>query len=250
MRKMKLSLIPAMAVALSVGVAEAATFNVTGVTGQWTSVETTWTTNGLSSVGGAAISWGIPAGPAGQSGYSFTGHAPSGPLAQDVVFDVGTLTHQNQPIIAGTSIIGASLKVTFDLLIDGHKAKIVSLFDFGHLETPNGATPCADGGQNGVGVNTAGCADRVTAKTNFGSSESYIIDGMEYFVDVTGFLANGVPLTEFWTTEGKINTAILQARFTAKPAELPAPVPLPATGLMLIAGMGSLGAFRAWRRKA
>ena len=242
--------IPAVAVAgaLSLGMAEAATLNITGVTGQWTSVQTEATTTNLSDLGSSAISWGTPDGPAGQSGYSFTGHAPSGSLTRDVVFDVGTLTHQNQPITAGTSILGATLTVTFDLLIDGTTAQIVSLFDFGHFETPNEANPCADGGLYGVGVNSAGCADRVTARTNLASSGAYIVDGIEYFFDVTGFLADGTPLTEFWTTEGQTNTAILQARFTAKPADLPAPVPLPATGLLMIAGMGGLAAFRARRQ--
>jgi hypothetical protein len=250
MRMVKFISISAVAVAcaLSLGMAEAATLNITGVTGQWTFVQTTATTSNLSGLGSSAISWGTPVGPAGQSGYSFTGHAPSGSLMQEAVFDVGTLTHQNQPIAAGTSVLGATLTVTFDLLIEGTTAQIVSLFDFGHFETPNEANPCADGGPYGVGVNSAGCADRVTARTNLASSEAYVVDGIAYFFDVTGFLTDGTPMTAFWTTEGRRNTAILQARFTAKPTDLPAPVPLPATGLLMIAGMGTLAAFRARRQ--
>lgn len=243
--------VPALAVggALSVGVAEAATLDITDVTGQWASVQTTATTSNLSGVGTSVISWGTPVGSDGQSGYAFAGQAPEGPLTEDVVFDVGTLTHQNQPIVSGTSILGAALTVTFDLLINGTATSIVSLFDFDHFETPNQANPCADGGVNGAGVNIAGCADRLTANTNFGSSESYIVDGIEYFFEVTGFLTDEGPLTEFWTIEGRTNTAILQARLTARPTDVPAPIPLPATGWLVIVGFGSLAALRARRRK-
>lgn len=244
--------IPALAgaCALSLGVADAATLTITGVTGEWNVVHTTATTTNLSGLGSSAISWGTGAGPAGQSGYTFTGNAPSGSLPQEVVFDVGTLTHQNQPIFSGTSILGATLTVMLDLLIDGTSAKIISLFDFDHFETANHAKVCANGGKNGVGVNIAGCADHMTAKTNLGSSESYVFSGVEYFLDVTGFLAEGSPLTGFWTIEGQTNTAILQARVMARPIGLPPPIPLPATGLLMIAGMGCLAAFSARHRKA
>jgi hypothetical protein len=234
--------------ALSFGVAEAATLNITGVTGQWTTVQKTATTVSLSDLGSTAISWGTATGPAGQSGYTFAGHTPSGSLMQNTVFDVGTLTHQNQPILSGTSILGATLAVIFDLTIDGTEARIVSVFDFDHFETLNEASPCADGGANGAGVNSAGCADRVTARTNPGSSDSFIIDDIEYFFDVTGFLVNSSPMTEFWTIEGQANTAILQARFTSNPTGLPASVPLPATGWLMALGMGGLAAFRPRRR--
>jgi hypothetical protein len=162
------------------------------------------------------------------------------------VFDLGTFTHRNQPIQAGTSITQATLKVFFDFMIDDDPLMTIisrsSTFVFKHLETPNGADPCADGGDNGVGVNVNGCADNVDPVTNPAFSEAFDVGGVTYLLDVTGFDIG----SSFWTVEGATNTATIQARFTAK--ENVAPIPLPAAGWLLLSALA--GAAALARRRA
>ncbi len=98
----------------------------------------------------------------------------------------------------------------------------------------------------GSGVNLNGCADRVTATTNVGSSASFTIGSDVYKFDITGFGPSTDPLRTFWTIEGQDNAVGLTARYTLE-SNLPA-VPLPAAGWLLAAGLGGLVAFG--RRKA
>lgn len=232
-------LMAAAAAALLAGAAEAGTISIVSVTGNWTGVTGGTNVNGL---GTGTVKWGTNIGN-GQSGYGFAGYAPSGPHAADTLFDIGLFTHFNKAIASGTSITGAVLDVAFTFTIDGGAAITRhSIFEFAHWETANGANPCANGGANGSGVNANGCADRVTPVTNPYFSEAFLIDGVKYVFDVTGFNFG----SSFWTREGATNSAVLQGRFTETNI---APVPLPAAGLMLLAGIAGLGA-AARRRTA
>lgn len=217
--------------------AQAGTISIQTVTGEWTGVTGGTNVNGLNT---NIVTWGASTGN-GQSGYRFVGLSPSGPHAPDTVFDLGTFTHFNRPIVSGTSITAAILKVAFTFSIDGGAAITRnSIFDFTHWETPNQANPCADTGSNGSGNNANGCADRVTPVTNPSFSESFLIGTTNYVFDVTGF--NFGP--SFWTKENSTNSAIIQGRIT----ETVAPVPLPAAGFALMAGLAGLGLV-ARRRK-
>lgn len=243
------------------GAAVAATVGVAGVSGTWT---TLMPPNGPTNVKGldtSAVSWGTPYGNSKkQSGYSFVG-AAAGEIETDKDFDLGTFTHNNFVINAGTSITGANLGIIIDLVIGDVTRVVNAAFSFDHWETKNNGESngrCADGGKRGAGVNAAGCADRVTINDNTSSSESFEIDGFMYILEITGFTVAGQFFSQFWTSENAENSAILKARFTlvgpatggggGEPIEQPSPVPLPAAGWMILSALGALAAMRATRK--
>lgn len=166
---------------------------------------------------------------------------------------MGQFTHHNFPISAGTAITSASLDVTFDFYLGSDSGNVMSRtsqFVFDHWETTNADSPCADGGANGVGVNGAGCADRVLPATNPSSSETFtVVEGdttHTYVFAVTGFDIG----SQFWTSENKSNHATLNAMFTHESYIQPAPVPLPAAAGLLVAGLGALSVAGRRRRRA
>lgn len=242
------------------GAALAATVAGDTVTGTWTSVETPDTAR-LNGVGTSQIRWGVGFRGGPQSGYGFAGEDLSGPTPLDTVFKIGTFTHSNRPILTlptgKSSIKGASLTVSIALNIGGSVTRtLTSVFDFEHWETNNNPGPgqaCANGAPNRTGLNVGGCADRVIATRNDGQSDSVQIGNLIYELDITGFLFNGQALTEFWTVEGRENSAILQGVVRTRdvgepPPPPPAPIPLPAAGWLMIAGLGGLAAAARRRR--
>ena len=246
-----------------VSMADAATVGVTSVGGSWTTTDPTDPV-GFSGRNTSAINWGTvhPTSLTGkQSGYSFVGEA-AGQIETGTDFKLGTFTHNNFVINAGTSINRADLSVAINLMIGGVSKAVSAAFNFNHFETFNtGETNglCANGGANRVegAVNSNGCADRVTITNNMSSNQSFEIDGILYILEITGFTIEGKLFSEFWTVEDAKNDAILNARFTqvgvVPPKEVeptPSPVPLPAAGWMMIAGLGALAAARARRRKS
>ena len=242
----------------SISAALAATVQVAGVNGSWTAL---LPPNGPTNVNGLntnTVKWGTPLGQ-NQSGYSFIGSA-AGVVETGADFDLGTFTHNNFVIRTGTSITGAGLGVAINLMIGGVSKAVNAAFNFDHLETvnlPARGSACANGAANGVGVNAAGCADRVTIKDNAASQQSFEIDGFLYILEITGFTVAGQLFSQFWTQENASNSALLRARITlVGPANgggegepTPSPVPLPAAGWMVLTGLGALAAARA-RRKA
>jgi len=252
------SLFAAAALALSAMPALSASVSVTDVDGTWGGPIPP-NVVGLSGVGTSTMSWGRPWTQGGaQSAYGFTG-SPVGLIETDVAFDLGVFTHFNNPIAirrANSSIRAAQLSVSIQIdLGDGAgPTQIDTVFDFLHDETRNsplgpqdplGGT-CANG-PNGVGVNVNGCADRVRLVRNDALSTEFTIDGVLYALDITGFLFEGSLLTEFWTQEEATNSAVLRGilRTVGTPPE--APVPLPAAGWLLIAGVGALALTRRRR---
>lgn len=248
MRKSLRILSAASVLTLVAVAAQAATLNVTNVSAAWSNV-----------IGGVAVTntmdgdvaelrWGTGA---NKSGYDFDPLSPSGPHSQDTAFNIGTFTHHNFPIDAGTAITGATLNVEFTFYLGsdmGTSYTRTSQFVFDHNETGNADDPCENGLPNSDPSNAGGCADLVTASTNPATSETFTItEGgvtRTYVFDVTGFNIGD----DFWTKENMSNTATLQAQFTYE--ENIAPVPLPAAAWLLMAGVGGFAAVGRRRRRS
>jgi hypothetical protein len=233
----------ATSLALSTVSVSAASVDLVSVSGIWTDANPA----GVTGEGTNLIQWGTPSGQPDQSGYLFDGAGASMNLLSNTDFDLGTFTHQNNPI-NGVVLSDAELTVSIGLSIDSGATEFVTaVFDFEHLETPNlpsSSNPdpsqtCANGLPNATGININGCADRVTATQNAAFSQSFVVDGDTYTFDFSGFLFNGDLLDEFWTRETVDNSAVLRARFTSVAA-----VPLPAAGLLMLAALGGLGLAR------
>jgi hypothetical protein len=213
------------------------TLQIDSVTGVWTSSVGGSNVNG---VGTNTLSWG---GGNPQSSYVFTGDAPPafGGILPGAVFDLGTFTHNNFPILLpAISMATLAVDVTGTLFLDGVNSgvfSIMSTFDFEHNETPN-SLPCDPTG-------ATICPDVVTLMLNEGASETIEIDGVSYILDITGFVVGGVLVDQYVTEENQENDAILQGRFREVTSVIPVPAALPLF-LSALAGFG----FMSRRRRA
>lgn len=194
----------------------------------------------------AQVRWGVDIGN-GRSGYNFTApgsvsfNVPLNGSSGDFV--VGGFEHVNFPVQA-PSISSVKLTYTADVDVDG-TVYVNKNFNwiFNHDETTNSLDPCPYGGANGQGVNINGCADRVQTEFN-ASSDIFDIGGVEYTLNIRGFLVDGIPVTQFLTREGAVNSAQILGQVTTYENA----VPEPASWAMMVAGFGLLGAGMRRRR--
>ena len=240
-------LLAAAAVTLAIA-HPASAVTITSVTGVWESANVSGGT--ASGVGTQSILWGNAPRGGGQSGYTFEGAQTPITTEIDEQFLLGTFTHVNNPIYANGPLLNdADLAVSFT--IAGSDETYRSVFEFDHSETPNNATTCADGQSHSAAINSNGCADGVTAVLNLEASQGFFVEGLEYVLDISGFLFDDTLLDIFWTREQSENTAGLQASYRlisddTPPSfdppfdDTPSEVPLPATGFLLLSAFAGL----------
>lgn len=202
----------------------------------------------------SSVKWGTPHSTNGngeKSGYDF---APKAPIVTglDTSFVLGEFAHNNYIINSGGAITAVDLKLTFDLKVEDDSSAmkllpgIEATFNFFHNETNNNADPCPAGG-SGL------CPDLVTVSNPSGTAGSFMLNGVEYSLFISGFSggnANANGSLSFLTNEKQRNTANLNAIVKASGtpvSEVPVPAALPLM-LSALGGLGFLGARR--NRKA
>lgn len=170
--------------------------------------------------GNEEITWGNPASDQGQSGYLFEGAAPAQfDVETGDIFSIGDFTHTNQPVWG--SITGAQLDITMDLMIGGVLlTEGLFSFSFLHDETSNNCDTSPT------------CSNDLVSFSNLTTSDSFLVDGIEYTLDLIGFSVDGVITTEFSTVEGQMNTAQLLGTFTSTES-----VPAPPAFVLLALGL-------------
>jgi hypothetical protein len=179
------------------------------------------TINNSGPAGGLSTArWGGGAQP---SGYDFASTTtPFNALTNGTPFSLGTFTHQNFPIPAGTSPTSIDLALTLGNIIN-----VNTTFSFTHNETSNTQSPATNPANN----------DLVTIANpivNF----PFTYAGDNYFFNLVGFSTDGgaTTTTSFSTVETQANTATLYARITTTAQSTP-----DAGSSLLLLGLSLLG---------
>lgn len=177
--------------------------------------------------GNESISWGIGA---AQSGYNFAASAPPMfDIETDTEFTLGSFSHANYPIQAGSAISAVNLNITMDLSVQEMAiGEGPFTFNFAHNETTNGCTPLPT------------CANDIVTFSNLVSSDTFLIGDAEYTLELLGFRYGDVFADSFSTVENQFNEAELIGIFRAPTTNVPEPGSL----ALLAVGLFAAGAVR------
>lgn len=205
--------------------ASAAMISVDNISGNWSDIVGG---ENVSGEGTNDIAWGTAANEQNpQSGYRFDAAATPINADLDSQFTLGDFTHLNYAIQSGGGIESAVLNLFLDVNIDGQVFDDALSFSFLHNETMNTGD---------------GCCDDVVTFSSLNTSESFIVDGTSYTLDLVGLHIGDSLESQFSTIENAENTAQLRGIFTA------AQVPEPST--IALFGLGLFGLAASRRRKA
>lgn len=153
------------------------------------------------------VRWGVPASGSGRSGLGFDGVATTVTSADP--FHVGTLSHFNFPINAGSGVEQVTMTVDVDVTVPAGTFGLSVPVPLTVDETPNNP-PCAYGPPNGP------CADAIAIGALGGdTSASQVLGDTRFTLSVVGFRdAAGNPTTQFISPEDGTNSAQLFAVLT------------------------------------
>ncbi|MCE8040285.1 retention module-containing protein [Halomonas sp. MCCC 1A11062] len=169
------------------------------------------TTSGSGSVtttsneSGIFIQWGGANG----SGYDFVyaeGLTGLGGVTTDSLFSLGTLTHNNFVISAGSKVLKTvDLDVSFKVMIDGVLTEVTTTIKLEHDETPNNKSPATHPDNDDI-VKILNPNEEITIQ----------VGDREYVLKIRGFLdANGNLVDTVYTTETKASSFELFAEIAS-----------------------------------
>lgn len=155
--------------------------------------------------GTSHFTWGVPAGKAAKSGYTFA-HPATAIALDGSEFTLGTLTHANRPL-KKPQALNVDLSVRLTLPAQGAAGTAEGAFTFRIRHRAASGAP---------GTPTAG-ADTVELSVTT-TTETITIDGSPYTMALTGFTTTAGPgllTSEFASPDGGTKTVTVRARMIA-----------------------------------
>ncbi len=207
----------ALAALLLSGATHAAVIQVNAVDAYWSDVVGSATGEGTEE-----LRWGVTSGE--QSGFRFDASAPPAiTVSTDSPFSLGSFTHFNFPIAVNTGIDSARLNISALLNIGGTLLSEGPFnFQFDLEETINSCSPQPT------------CANDRVSFLNLATSDTFIVAGITYTLELLGFHQGGSYTTDFSTQEYQSNTAELIGVFRQPTVAVPEPAMLALLGLGLL----------------